>query len=112
MVPRIPKSKYEDQTTPRICVSSSIQGCLIGINENKDISGETYHVYSITTKNWYKPTKKEVADIEITDEFWVLDECTPKYEYDITIEKIDGYINSEINGNKFKVPKWKYSIVK
>ena len=37
MTPRVPKSDYEDQTIPRICFSTSIQGCLIGINENKDI---------------------------------------------------------------------------
>ena len=55
MVPRVPKSDYEDQTIPRICFSTSIQGCLIGINENKDIQGKCFKVYSTETDEYYRP---------------------------------------------------------
>lgn len=68
LVPRIPKSDFEDQETPRICFAKDIQGCLIGINEDADITGETFNVYSITTADYYEPTEEEVADVAITGE--------------------------------------------
>ena len=83
MTPRVPVSKYEEQKTPRICFATTIQGSLIGINENKDITGDVYNVYSIETNDFYKPKKSEVPDSNITGEVWYLHKCKPKYEYSI-----------------------------
>lgn len=112
MVPRIPKSDHEDQKTPRICFAKSIQGCLIGINENKDITDKVFHVYSLVTDNYYEPTIKEVADVKVTDEVWIKFECSPKYEYDIKVTEKNGTSKTEINGDTFDVPIWKYKVMK
>lgn len=108
MTPRIPKSDYEDQTVPRICFSTSIQGCLIGINEDQDISGKTFKVYSITTDDYYVPKLSEVADQHITDEVWVRFACEPEFLYDIKVTGKSGERAEEINGELFMVPTWNY----
>jgi hypothetical protein len=110
MIPRIPKSDYEDQTIPRICFSTSIQGCLIGINEDQDISGKTFKVYSITTDDYYVPKLSEVADQHITDEVWIQFACEPDYLYDIKVTGKKGEHMEEINGDMFPVPIWDYQI--
>ena len=43
LIPRIPKSDYEDQRTPRICFAKTIQGCLIGNNESNGAVGDRRH---------------------------------------------------------------------
>ena len=108
MIPRIPKSKFEDQTTPRICFSTSIQGCLIGVNENKDISGEVFHVYGLETSNYITPTKEQVKDVDITGEVWVTEKCSPKHLYDIKVIGKKSEKTEKINGKMFKVPVWDY----
>ena len=112
LTPRIPKSDFEDQKTPRICFSTSIQGCLIGINENKNILGETFKVYKLETSDYYKPNKKEVADVDITDEIWVLKECEPEFLYDIKVTSKKSSKKAEIAGNSFIIPMWEYEKVK
>lgn len=111
MTPRIPKSKYEEQKTPRICFSTSIDGCLIGINENKNIEGEIFHVYSITTSDYYKPNTTEVTDVHITNEVWVTKPIEVRYEYSIKITGKKGTRKEKINENTFEVPEWKYEKV-
>ena len=110
LVPRVPKSDYEDQTTPRICFSTSIQGCLIGINEGKDIAGKTFKVYSITTDEYYVPKLSEVADQHVTGEVWVRFACEPEYLYEIKVTGQAGERMEEINGDMFPVPIWNYSL--
>lgn len=111
LVPRVPKSDYEDQVTPRICFAQSIQGCLIGINENKDLIGERFHVYSIETNDYYIPKKSEVADQEITGEVWITYACEPNYLYDIEVTGKSGEKMEEINDKYFMVPTWDYKII-
>ena len=108
LIPRIPKSDYEDQETPRVCFSKSIQGSLIGINEDKDITGKTFYVYSLTTDDYYEPTENEVADVDITDEVWILHECEPKFEYKIKVTGIKDSREEIIKGEIFDVPVWDY----
>ena len=111
LIPRIPESDFEDQETPRICFAKDIQGCLIGINEDADITGETFNVYSITTADYYEPTEEEVADVAITGEVWVLKPVKPIFEYKIKVTgKKDSYI-AELNGDEVEVPVWDYIIV-
>lgn len=111
LIPRVPKSDFEDQVTPRICFAQSIQGCLIGINENKNLIGERFHVYSIETDDYYIPKKSEVADQEITGEVWITYACEPDYLYDIEVIGKSGEKMEEINGEYFMVPTWDYKIV-
>ena len=112
LIPRIPESDFEDQKTPRICFAKDIQGCLIGINEDADITGETFNVYSITTADYYEPTKEEVADVAITGEVWILKPVKPIFEYKIkVVGKKDSY-TTELNGDEVEIPVWDYEIVK
>ncbi len=111
LVPRIPESDFEDQETPRICFAKDIQGCLIGINEDADITGETFNVYSITTADYYEPTEEEVADVAITGEVWVLKPVKPIFEYKIKVTgKKDSY-TAYLNGDEVEIPVWDYMIV-
>jgi hypothetical protein len=111
MVPRVPKSDYEDQTIPRICFSTSIQGCLIGINENKDIQGKRFKVYAIETDEYYRPALSEVPDRDITGEVWIQYALEPEYLYDIEVTGKNGEHLEELNGNMVMVPQWSYKIL-
>lgn len=111
LVPRIPESDFEDQETPRICFAKDIQGCLIGINEDADITNETFNVYSITTADYYEPTEEEVADVAITGEVWILKPVKPIFEYQIKVmDKKDSY-TTELNGDEVEIPVWDYMII-
>jgi hypothetical protein len=110
MTPRVPKSDFEDQTIPRICFADSIQGCLIGINENTDITGKIFKVYSITTDEYYVPKLSQVADQHVTGEVWIQFACEPEYLYDIKVTGQKGERMEEINGDMFPVPIWSYTI--
>lgn len=111
LVPRIPESDFEDQETPRICFAKDIQGCLIGINEDADITDETFNVYSITTADYYEPTEEEVADVAITGEVWILKPVKPIFEYQIkVVGKKDSY-TTELNGDEVEIPVWDYMII-
>jgi hypothetical protein len=111
MVPRVPKSDYEDQTIPRICFSTSIQGCLIGINENKDIQGKRFKVYALETDEYYRPALSEVPDREITGEVWVQHAVEPEYLYDIEITGKSGEHLEELGDTMVMVPQWSYKVV-
>ena len=80
----------EDHTTPRVCVSTDIQGCLIStpawnnMHERKD-GGYTFSVYAIKRSAVPKSklvtneeivNKKLVWDAHITDENWILGKIT------------------------------------
>lgn len=111
LIPRVPKSDFEDQTIPRVCFSDSIEGCLIGINENKDISGQTFKVYAIETDNYYTPTLSEVPDRDITGEVWVQFAVEPDYLYDIEVTGKSGESLVEIGSEMFMLPRWEYKII-
>lgn len=78
MTPRIPKNYmtengYEDNKTPRISFSTSIDGCLMGLGKN--VSNQVFYVYQPVGK--YKvitPTIDQVPDVKITKERWI---CEP-----------------------------------
>ena len=76
--PRIPDNYmtqhgYEDNKTPRISFSTSIDGCLMGLGKN--VSNQVFYVYQPVGK--YKvitPTIDQVPDVKITKERWI---CEP-----------------------------------
>jgi len=111
MTPRVPKSDYEDQTTPRICMSNSIQGCLIGINEDKDITGKKFYVYFYETNEYYKPSSKEVKDVSVTGEVWILKPITLSYKGIVEITGIKGYKTKKFNGKFHKIPQYEYKFL-
>lgn len=78
MTPRIPnnymtENGYEDNKTPRISFSTSIDGCLMGLGKN--VSNQVFYVYQPAGK--YKvitPTIDQIPDVKITKERWI---CEP-----------------------------------
>ena len=111
MTPIVPKSDFEDQTTPRICFSDSIQGCLIGINENQDINGQRFKVYTIEADDYYRPLLSEVPDRDITGEVWIQYAVEPEYLYDIEVTGKSSERMEEIAGEFYKVPTWNYTVI-
>lgn len=82
--PRVPsnymtKNGYEDDKTPRVSFSKSIDGCLMGLGGN--IQDKKFYVYKASgdykTKNI---TNRDVPDQSLTNEVWVTS--------DVTLEKI------------------------
>lgn len=80
--PRVPsnfmtKNGYEENKTPRVCFSTSIDGCLRALSQN--VNGKEFYVYNpeISSKHTvYKPTQKEVPDAKATNEHWILQPVT------------------------------------
>lgn len=76
LTPRVPsnfftKNGYEDNTTKRICFSTSVDKCLTALSQNN--TDKTFHVYKPKKipSIIYKPNKKAVPDAEVTDELWI-----------------------------------------
>lgn len=112
--PRIPdnfmtKNDYEDNKTKRVCFSTSIDGCLIGLSMNCE--NKIFYVYQPINKyKIYKPNTKEVPDCEITNEVWITQDVRVK-----CIGKILCYgsydnpiIYSYGKNNEAKLYKWKW----
>ena len=83
LTPRVPnnfmtKNGYEDNTTKRVCLSTSIHGCLRALSMN--LEGKELHVYQPSNHVKYKrPTKRDVPDVSLTNEVWVLTPVPMKY---------------------------------
>ena len=77
MMPRIPdnfmtRNGYEDNTTPRVCFSTSIDGCLRALSMN--LAGKEFYVYTPDPDGIYDvitPTVKQVPDVKLTHERWI-----------------------------------------
>lgn len=75
--PRVPsnymtKNGYEDGKTPRVCFSTSIDGCLMALSMK--CTNHEYYVYTpIGHGKVVSPTVKQVPDVKITHEKWILD---------------------------------------
>ena len=79
--PRVPvnKMKGEEDTLARICVATSIAGCLLSINDERTCQErevvvepyQTFYVYRCRSDFYYRPTSSEVGDVDITDEHWL-----------------------------------------
>ena len=79
LTPRIPnnymtRNSFENNVTPRVCFSSSIDGALIGMSQN--IKGKSFYVHVPENGQHIrvvKPATANVLDQTITNEHWVLD---------------------------------------
>lgn len=73
--PRIPdnfltKNGYEDNTTPRVCFSTSIDKCLTAMSMRLT-DKEFYVHYPAEEHDVYSPSIEEVPDVKITGEKWI-----------------------------------------
>jgi len=82
-IPRIPSPEMtvgeEDDETPRVSLSSTVEGCLaalpFGFVDEKGEYFETdiFYVYKVVNKpRIHKPTRWQVPDVENTGEVWAL----------------------------------------
>lgn len=76
--PRIPDTEEtageEDEITPRVSLSHTIEGCLSSMAPPVDT--DIYYVYKLVNEpKLYKPTKEQVPDVERTGEIWALTEA-------------------------------------
>ena len=79
MKPQIPRSAphFEDRTIPRICVSPTIEQCMIGIAGTilkealKLVKHKDWYIY--TTTSWDYMPAKDVFDHIDTEEHWFLE---------------------------------------
>ncbi len=84
--PRVPNDRleFEDDTIPRICVSTSVRGCIKGLGMDET----HHHVFLYTPVEYkgkkikdhiFKPTVDEVPDVVKTREKWIT--CPVKMKY-------------------------------
>ena len=71
--PLIPKNRMrdEDNKIKRICVSSSIAGCLTAIHILKE--GNYVYIHSCESDSVIQPTIKQVPDVQLTGELWIIE---------------------------------------
>lgn len=80
LYPRVPKNTltnlgYEDGLTPRVSLSDSIAGGLVGLSQNLD--GKKLFVHNVKNRvATKKPTTQEVPDVMHTNEIWALEPVT------------------------------------
>lgn len=116
--PRIPSDRFEgeEDSTPRICVSSSIEGCLTAApfggsklhenlylpsNSNRLVRIYEFNTESIEENNIIKPEhlyqNDIVRDAEITGEHWITVPIKPSKTYLIKLTKFyDDYCEDNV----------------
>ena len=117
--PRLPinfmtDNQYEDDTTPRVCFSESIDGCLVGtrykLETNIMYVHEPANYSTLITK---KPTIDEVPEAEISEEVWVLSpvkmRCIGKIEI---MEPLGIPLQYKYGDNTGEAYKWKWKYIK
>lgn len=98
-VPRIPQQRiegalHEDDSIPRICVSTDVRRAVMGIPQAGPVVDcmqrlglpVIVHAYYMTCGNVYRPDAEEVPDVELTNEHWLLErpECVWRKDYLVT----------------------------
>lgn len=83
MIPQIPKRvlRTEDFTFPRICVSSSLVGCIFGHSgtladyaKNKPVGRDWlggYAIYALDFDVALRPNRALLSDVDVSDEYWL-----------------------------------------
>lgn len=72
--PRVPKTAYNyEPKKRRICVSSSILGCIRARYSHSSYRNSKLYLYRVyNTSPVLKPTIKQVNDVPLTNERWIL----------------------------------------
>ena len=116
--PRVPdnflvRNGYEDKTAERISVCKSIDDCLTAMSRN--LKNKDFYVYKLKDTNIKKkiPSIKEVPDVSITNEVWLLEpsEFELVGKIHITGTKGDG-LSYTYGDNTAELYRWKWSYVK
>lgn len=84
LYPRIPnneltRNKKEDYSTPRVCFSTFIEGCLQSINTSACCKDYNIYIPCEIPDSQYIPTIEQVPDQMLTGEVWVLSPVKLKY---------------------------------
>ena len=110
-IPRVPEQRLldENDTIPRICACSSIEGCLTAMPGGGDYLPESLEytagiikVFEFESEDFLTPDylhqNRLVADADITQEYWLLKPVSPKKSYFLMIQDWDAeYIKKFIN---------------
>lgn len=112
-IPRIPEDRAvdEDFTIERICVSTSLNGCLSAVPWQYDIEYYTDEELPITVYEFelnkndvinseYLYNNNLVCDANITGECWITKEVKPSKIYDIVIKEFSSDIYAIIPKDK------------
>lgn len=102
---------YEEYTTPRVCFSNSIEGCLNAIMSAKDrmkLAGKQIYVYIPenpidqykTKSNKMIQKDGDIFDANITNEMWILEPVKVKYIGSIVVDKVITEKKTKMNNNK------------
>ena len=102
---------YEEYTTPRVCFSNSIEGCLNAIISPKDrmkLAGKQIYVYIPenpidqykTKSNKMIQKDGDIFDANITNEMWILEPVKVKYIGSIVVDKVITEKKTKMNNNK------------
>lgn len=100
MKPSIPnnfltKNGYEEDKTPRVCFTPTIDQCLMALSQN--LKDSEFYVYTPDGEyDIHKATKKEVPDSVVTDELWITEPVKVKCIGKIHVKKDKG-----LDGHKY-----------
>ena len=120
LAPRIPdnfftRNGYEDNTTNRVCFSTSIDGALKALSMNcKDKDFYVHRPMYSTKLEVLQPTTEQVPDCEITGERWIIRPVKLECVGLIRVRDDDGKDGEEFTYGDGKVAKlygWKWSWV-
>lgn len=108
--PRIPKNRLreEDATTKRICVSSSIAGCLAAVHGLKE--GNTVYIHTCETDKAIYPTIDQVSDVNFTGEIWITEPVEMYLIQKIKITKVSHFEFDPKNG--IGMTNYQYRVIK
>lgn len=104
---------YEEYTTPRVCLSNSIEGCLNAIINDYGkltLHDKTLYVYTPEkpiSEYKHKTNKQilkdgDIFDANTTNEMWILEPVKMKYVGSIVVDKITGEQKKKFANNKNK----------
>ena len=112
--PRVPlnfltENGFEDNITPRVCASTSIDGCLTGLSMN--LKDTRLFVYRSEEENFYIPNDVQVPDVELTGEVWFLEPVEWRYYREILVKdalESDERLLYKYGDNVAEVYRWEY----
>ena len=107
--PCIPKNRMpsEDGKTARICVSTSISGCLAAVQGLKE--GNTIYIHTCESNQNIQPTKDQVPDVFFTGEIWITESVEMELIGKIKITKVDYFDYDPKNG--IAMTNYQYQVV-
>ena len=108
--PRIPETALgHEGLVARICVSSSILGCMSAIGDNLHLGCKTYiYTCDVDPSELVQPDRKDVYDVDMTGELWLLTEKEFILHRIIKCSNMDSFCVSSkkcvrINNFKFEI---------